>query len=262
MHRFLRFRAFLVVLGLAAAGPAALHADQEHSLFSAILSDHVRDGQVDYAALKEDPRLDVYLEQLRQTTPASLNRDDALAYWINVYNAFTLKLIAENYPIASISRLHCLRSLYIGVAFGCTVWQTWQFPLHDGLYSLDRVEHEILRPQFGDFRIHAAIVCAARSCPPLREEAFRGAAVHRQLDDQMRRWLSRPDLNRWDNDGRSLHLSSIFNWFRGDFEAEGRNLLQAITPFFDEVTRRQISDGEVQIEFLDYDWSLNGVAAD
>src|SRR4029434_9265868 len=132
-----------------------------------------------------------------------------IAFWINAYNAFTLRLILDHYPIASIRRIGWLP----GAAF------RERFIPMQGLkgetISLDDIENGTLRSAFREPRIHFALVCAARSCPPLRREAYRGADLDRQLDDQARIFLRDATKNRVDAATRTLYLSSIFKWFRG-----------------------------------------------
>ena len=215
---------------------------------------------VNYVAIAEDPRLDRYLEQLAATNPEELERNDQIAYWLNVYNAYTLKVISDNLPLESISELHMWGSLYIGVVLGETVWEDWEFPLYNGkMYTLDQVEHAILRPVYKDYRHHAAMVCAARSCPPLRSEAYEGDRIDAQLDDQMRTWLANPFWNRYDEANQQLLLSSIFNWFEDDFIRDGRELFDVILPYWPKDVRAALTRDRATLrsKHLTYDWSLN-----
>lgn len=259
MQRALRGAGLAGALFLFNVG--ALGAEDQPDLYTALLRDVVAaDGLVDYRRLKTDPRLDRYLAQLEETNPASLPDADArLAYWLNVYNAYTLKLIRDRYPVDSINDLHCLNSIYIGTVLGCVVWKTWEFPLHGKRYTLHVVEHDIIRREWRDFRVHAALVCAARSCPPLRAEAYEGARLNAQLDDQMHRWLADPEKNRYDAASHTLHLSKIFDWFESDFETPSRTLWQAIIPYLPPETQALLRDNpaRARVRYLNYDWSLN-----
>lgn len=236
-------------------------AAPRHALFTGLLAAHVRDGLVDYRALKADNRLERYLELLAAADPAALpSRKDLLAFWINVYNAQTLKLIADNYPVKSIGELHYGRSLVLATALRKTAWHTHRFVVGGKEYTLDAVEHAILRPVFKDFRIHAAIVCAALSCPPLRGEAYEGDAIDRQLDEQMRSFLANRALNRFDGAGNTLYLSKIFSWFEKDFTGGKMTIVEALLPYFpaDIAGTLKAKGRDVKIVYLPYDWGLNG----
>jgi hypothetical protein len=237
------------------------NAAPRHALLGAVLTAHVRNGLVDYRALKRDERLMRYLEQLAATDPAALpSGRDRLAFWINVYNAQTLKLIADNYPVKSIGELHFGKSLVLATALRKTAWHTHRFIVGGREYSLDAVEHAILRPVFRDFRIHAAIVCAAASCPPLRSEAYEGDTIDRQLDEQMRLFLANPKLNRYDAADNTLHLSKIFSWFEKDFTGGRKTIVEALLPYFPAETAEALKakGRDTAIRYIPYDWALNG----
>src|SRR5437763_1966360 len=127
-----------------------------------------------------------------------------------------------------------------------------------GAPSCAAFEHEHLRKDFGEPRVHFAIVCASVTCPPLRSEAYRAADLDRQLDDQARRFLADPSRNRFDRRSRTLHLSSIFKWFREDFEKAAGSLPAFVARYVDPATAAAVEEPSVRIEFVDYDWSLNG----
>ncbi len=247
--------------GLYFHNPAPLAAEDVHVLYTELLRDGVAaDGLVDYRRLQTDARLSRYIAQLQETNPDTIADADArLAFWLNVYNAFTLKLIRDHYPVESINDLHCLNSIYIGTVLGCVVWKTWEFPIHGKLYTLDFVEHQIIRRDWRDFRVHAALVCAAKSCPPLRTEAYEGPRLNAQLDDQMRRWLADPEKNRYDAAAHTFYISKIFDWFEGDFVTPSRTLLQAILPYLPAETQTLLKENPAgaRIRYAYYDWSLN-----
>lgn len=237
----------------------ATGVDDADALFTKLLSDHVADGRVDYAALTSDPRLERYLAWLSVTDPESLTSQGRLALWINAYNAYTLKLIADNYPLESINDLHAGGRLF-AFATRRTAWDLRFVVVGGETYSLNDIEHEIIRKRFDDFRIHFALVCAARSCPPLRGEAYTAARLGTQLDDQARLFLSETDKNRFDIQSRTAWLSPILKWYRGDFGGDDDALLRAIAPFVSDATvrtRLEAAPGEWRIEHTRYDWSLN-----
>lgn len=224
-----------------------------------VLKTYISPAGVNYAQLQNNHELQAALLELEQQ-PDQSNSKAQLAYWLNVYNLFTLKLIAENYPVDSITDMHLLGSVILGYLFDRTVWQTWHFKLGGRDYSLDQVEHQIIRPRFNDFRAHAAMVCAAVSCPPLREEAYRAERLDDQLDDQMRIWLADETKNRFDAESNTLYLSSIFKWFDDDFTEHGKkDLITVLLPYFPEDTRAQIKAHRtrIKISYLSYDWDLN-----
>lgn len=245
----------LIALCLLAdvAQGACTELDQSHAAWSAIVARWVADGRVDYAGLHADgrPALDAYLAALSSTCATDYEgwtRAARIAFWLNAYNAFTVQLILEHYPIASIRKIGWLP----GAAF------RQRFIPMPGLkgdtISLDEIENGTLRSAFREPRIHFALVCASRSCPPLRGEAYRGADLDRQLDDQARIFLQDPSRNRVDVAARTLYLSSIFKWFRGDFEAAAGSLPAYVAPYLAPGTP-PVADFDV--EFLAYDWSIN-----
>jgi hypothetical protein len=123
--------------------------------------------------------------------------------------------------------------------------------------TLDHVEHDLLRKDYKEPRIHFALVCAARSCPPLRGEPFVADKLDEQLEDQGRTFLNTPSKNRVDSAKRTAYLSKIFKWFGGDFEAQAESILAFVRPYFVEETAKAMKEGTFQVEYLDYDWSLN-----
>jgi hypothetical protein len=245
-----------LVLALVAAatevGAACTDVDHAHTAWTAVLREHVRDGRVDYAALARDDRpLNAYLAALSGTCATDYERwtrAQRIAFWLNAYNAFTVRLIVNHYPIASIRRIGWLP----GAAFR---ERFIPMPgLKGGTISLDDIEHGTLRSAFREPRIHFALVCAARSCPALRGEAYRAADLDRQLEDQGRVFLHDPTKNRVDVAAKMLYLSSIFDWFRDDFVAAAGSVPAFVMPYLDDVG---IPVTGFALQFLDYDWSLN-----
>jgi hypothetical protein len=227
--------------------------DHEHRTWTDLLRRWVSDGQVDYSAWLRDgrPALDTYLAALSATCARDYQawtREQRLAYWINAYNAFTVDLILDSYPIASIRKIGWLP----GAAF------REKFIPMPGLkgrtISLNDIEHDTIRADFAEARIHFALVCASRSCPPLRAEAYRGADLDRQLADQARIFLSDASKNRFDAAARTLYLSAIFDWFAADFRAAAGSVQKFVAPYMADP---RAAESGVRIEFLDYDWSLN-----
>ena len=228
-----------------AARPAALTTSvptqsapaPSHDLFTKLLRRYVSpQGQVDYAGLTKDRVLvDTYLEQLSQNPPAAdWSRDERLAYWINAYNAGTLQLIVDNYPVASITDLDNGKP-----------WDVKRVELGGTTYSLNEIENDIIRPRFGEPRIHFAVNCAAKSCPPLRNEAYTAERLDAQLEEQTRKFLNNEAYTAVDGD--QLRVSKIFEWYGEDFED---------LPAF--IARYRDVPAGAQITYAEYDWALNG----
>lgn len=235
------------------AAAACSAVDHQHGAWTAILERFVSDGRVSYARLQRDGQepLAAYLSTLSGACASDYEQwtsAERIAFWINAYNAFTVRQILDHYPIASVRRIGWLPGTAFRRAF---------IPmdgLKGGRISLDDIEHRTLRADFREPRIHFALVCAARSCPPLRAEAYRAADLDRQLDDQGRTFLGDPTKNRFAAATNTLFLSSIFDWFRGDFEAAAGSLPAFVSRYLAEP---RATAPDVRIEFLDYDWSLN-----
>lgn len=231
--------------------------DQEHTAWTSMLRHYVRDGVVDYASWKRSGEgdLDAYLASLQSVCGGHYNtwsRPQKLAFWINAYNAYTVRLVLNHYP---------LRSIWdIGLLPGAPFREDFipMRKLRGDTISLNDIEHEILREELRESRIHFAIVCASKSCPALRSEAYRAADLDRQLDDAARSFVRDATKNRFDASARTLWLSSIFDWFHEDFERASTSVPAYVARYADESTARAIGAGDVRVQHLDYDWSLNG----
>lgn len=220
-----------------------------HAIWHALLQQHVSpEGWVDYAGMQaSQTQLDAYLTLLSQKTPSdSWSETEKLAYWINAYNAFTVKLIVHNYPLESIKELN--PSPYIPLVN--SVWTQKFFKLNGRPTNLDEIEHKILRKQFNEPRIHFAINCASVSCPILRDEAYMSDKLESQLQDQAKRFINDNLRNKISPD--RIHISRIFQWFKGDFTKEG-NLIT----FLNKYSEVEIAS-DAKVDFLKYDWGLNG----
>lgn len=236
-----------------------IYGQNAHELFTEVLRSHVQAGVVNYGALCNDQRLNAYIEHLESTNPADFrDRAQKLALWINAYNAFTLKIVCDNYPIQSINDLHW-GGLYVGLVLKTTVWDRKFIRIGGRRLSLNDIEHKIIRPVFGDPRIHFALVCAAISCPPLRSEAFEASKLDEQLDDQGRIFLSEAAKNRFDLISKTAHLSKILDWYGDDFGKNDAQLLTYIARFLPaEITKQMLSNpAGWHIKHTDYDWGLN-----
>ncbi len=253
------FIVFFLALTFTAGPFTIANAQEQHQLLSNVLGDHVQDGLVDYRNLCKDNRLEEYWEQLSETDVGSLSKEDSMAYWINAYNAFTLQLICRNYPLKSIGELHS-GGLILASVTGKTAWDKPFITIKGKTYTLGHIEHKILRPQYKDPRIHFAIVCAARSCPPLRSEAYEGFKLEDQLNDQGKVFIvTRDDLNAFDLEKKTAHLSPIFSWFLKDFGRNSRELLKYLAAYLPEGLSSDIQTNvsSWKIKYNKYDWGLN-----
>ncbi len=224
-------------------------AQVSHRLFAEILHDHVHDGRVDYPALQTDGRVTAYLAQLDRVDPLALpSEPDRLAFWINAYNAFAIQGILDGYrpaPYLPWYRFFKTRAYRVG---GTRL-------------NLSDLEHEILRKQFREPRIHFAIVCASLSCPTLQPWAYEGARLDQQLDEVTRAFINDPQKNRFDRDRKIAYLSKIFDWFEEDFAAQAGSVPAFVARYVSSAELAGgLAAGEYRIEYLDYDWSVNGPA--
>ena len=247
----------LSLLALGFVGMAS--AQPSHSLLSEVLAAHVRDGRVDYASLKSDPRLPRYLAQLAATDPATLANDQQrLALWLNAYNAYTLQLIVERQPTKSITEIGS-GGLVLGSILKTTAWDISFATVGGKKYTLNQIEHEVIRGQFKDSRAHFALNCASDSCPILPTSAFEADRLEDQLDEQGRLFLRDSTRNRFDLASKTAHLSSIFKWYQKDFGASDREALLAASKYAAPEVKQAIeaAPDSWKVKYLAYDWSLN-----
>ena len=271
MLKFIRFIGFLILLTIISNATAKDNPAQEEaslrSAWQALLIKHVvainnaTSTQVDYAGFKADQaQLRSYLNALSQVSQAEFNawpKSKQLAFLINAYNAWTIELILTRYPkIDSIKELG---------SFFSSPWSKEFIPLLGETRSLDNIEHTLIRGSdtFKEPRIHFAVNCASIGCPALRGEAYNATHLDAQLEEQTTRFLADTTRNYIKED--KLHLSSIFKWYKEDFEQGFRgahSLSEFILLYSDalNLTNNQIAKikaNKVAINFLDYDWALN-----
>jgi hypothetical protein len=245
-----RLLSFLVpALMLYFLAPSNISAsDVDNSIYAGLLNKYVKDGRVDYAGFKKDEALlDQYLKILEKTEKKDLSPEEQFAFYINAYNAWTIKLILTAYP--GVKSIKELRSLFQ------SPWKKKIVVLKEGLLTLDDLEHQIMRPTFKDPRVHFAVNCASKGCPPLRSEPYSGGVLHAQLDEMTAGFINDPAYNRLE--GTTLYVSSIFKWYEEDFK-------EGVTAFFRWYAKGDLKKSiealgdSVKIKHLDYDWSLNG----
>ena len=238
----------VLLLGGAASRPGAVAAI-DHGAFDKLLKKYVNSkGLVNYKALKADQTaFNQYLEMLSKNPPAaSWSKPEQMAYWINAYNAYTIRLILDHYPLQSIKDI----GSKIQIPFVTTPWAAKFFSIGGEKMSLDNIEHGTLRKKYNDPRIHFALVCASMSCPRLRSEAYTAARLESQLDDQGRDFLNNPAKNK---PGKtSAQLSKYFDWYKGDWDSNG----QTVVSWVNKYATTKV-DANARITYLDYNWQLN-----
>jgi len=266
--------ACITILTVAEQRPAQTEQGFSYQDYSAVLSAHVDDeGLVNYTALSNDRgRLDAFaaaVGELNVTTYESWNESAKIAFWINSYNALTLQLIAAHYPIGS-SRHTSPEYPKNSVRQIPGAWEKIMFEVMGKPITLDSIEHDVLRGQFDEPRIHMALVCAAVSCPPLRDEPYESAGLDDQLDDQTKKFLETDENFRIDRVAGVVRLSMIFDWFGGDFVGldgsggrqwkhgeSAKAVIDFISGYVDEADREFLQSGDYRIEYTEYDWTLN-----
>lgn len=209
-----------------------------HQAWDALLRKHVSSsGKVDYKGFLADKgKLQAYLDELAASPPGkSWGRNEQLSYWINAYNAFTIKLILDHYPVSSITKIH-----------GGKPWDVKWIKLGDKSYSLNNIENDIIRPQFQEPRIHFAVNCAARSCPPLLSRAFTAGNLNEYLEQQARSFINNPRYNEIRPE--AVKISKIFEWYAGDFGS--------IIDYLNLYSETRIKE-TASVQYKEYDWGLN-----
>lgn len=223
-------------------------AQPTHDAFDALLKKHVDDqGGVNYKNFKNDEqKLSSYLEYLKINAPGDLwSKEEKLTYWINAYNALTIQLILKYYPVKSIKDIGST----IQIPFVNTPWDIKCFEVGSEEFSLNNIEHGIIRKDFEEPRIHFALVCAAVSCPKLLNEAYVPERLDSQLTSQTKAFLANNEKNKISQD--RLELSKIFSWYGGDFRKNG-----TLVDFLNAYTSVEI-DKKAKTSFLNYNWELN-----
>jgi hypothetical protein len=247
--------ALTAAVAVAALAPGAGAATFDHSAFDALLKAHVVDGMVDYGAFAASKEFQTYLDSLKSADLEALDEDERLALWINAYNAWTIRLINKHEEKESIRNIN--KTLFLKLK---GPWKEEFAEVAGKVYHLDNIEHDIIRKQFDEPRIHFALVCAAMGCPPLRSEAFTGAKLDAQLQDQSEEFLLRtPSKNRVDVAKRTVYGSMIYvKYYRDDFGGTDEAIGKYLAGFYPDGPEKQLLlSGDLQLKTTDYDWTLN-----
>ncbi|MBL8862153.1 MAG: DUF547 domain-containing protein [Planctomycetes bacterium] len=233
--------------------------DALHAPWTAILAARVKGGDFDYAGLAAARApLDSYVAALEAVQPgafAALSRKEQFAFWINAYNAYTVKRVLDGWPVKSIRDLGDEKT---------SVWDREFVPLGRLVPALGKerltlndIEHKVLRPTFTDARLHAAVNCASRGCPALRAEAFVAEKLDVQLDEQVKAWLADTSRNRFDRAKGRVEISKVFEWFAEDFRREAGGVTAWIARFRPADREWLTAASQPEVRYLEYDWALN-----
>ena len=225
-----------------------VHTGIRHEAFDRLLKKYVNErGLVNYGGWKQNSgdiaALDDYLKQFAPKAEPVASGNESVAALVNAYNAFVLQWILANYPTESIWSLK-------------DSFKAKRHQMNGLNISLDDIENSALRPTIG-YRAHAVLVCAARSCPPLQREAYGAADFDQQNDRAYRAWLGRDDLNRFLPNEKRVEISSIFKWFKGDFDRANGGLAKVLGRFAPENVRAFAASGAYETKYLSYNWGLN-----
>ncbi|NVK52760.1 MAG: DUF547 domain-containing protein [Flavobacteriaceae bacterium] len=220
----------------------AINAQTEN--YHSLLQKHVdKKGNVNYKSFKTDEsKLGEYITYLQKTSPQKDWSDNKTkAFWINAYNAYTLKLILDNFPIKSITKIK---------KRGKDAWSIPFANVGGKNYTLNQIEHEILRKDFDDPRIHVGVNCASGSCPLLSNIAFTEKNIDSELERLMKLFINDPNRNRIT--AKKVYLSRIFEWYKGDFIKNG-----SLIDYLNKYSTTKINK-KAKVRYLEYDWNLNG----
>ena len=255
----LRRRGVFSVQGQTLAEEFAAHspgaaAEVDNTAWEGLLSSYLDNrhasgvNRFDYAAVSPGDRgvLEGYLDDLQRVRPASLSRDEQMAYWINLYNALTVKVILDHYPVSSI------RDISLPGSRGGP-WKAALVTVEGRALSLDNIEHDILRPIWKDPRIHYAVNCASIGCPNLAGRAYRAAVLEEMLEEAARAYINHP--RGVSLKGRKLTLSSIYSWYKEDF-GNREELYDHLLRYAEGESAAAVQGAGGRVRYR-YDWALN-----
>lgn len=255
--------AALAGLSLSAGARSALAQTNPAADLSELLARYVslhQDGvnRVAYARWRANTadmtRLNAVIDALAAQRPSAMSRAVAFAYWANLYNAITLKVVLDRYPVNSIRDIRSEGVLFDPQAL-IGPWRTRRVSVEGRRLSLDNIEHDTLRPLVRDPRVHYAVNCASIGCPNLQPRAWSADTLEQDLDDAARAFVNHPRGARLVNS--SLRVSSIYEWFKDDFGGNDAGVIAHLRRFAEPALRDQLA-GVTRISGHDYDWALNG----
>jgi len=231
----------LFVAALFQESKAIMHAKVDHQQWNQLLQKHVSaSGQVNYQGMKQNiAQLDSYLKELAALPPQNdWTKNETMAYWINAYNAFTVKLILNHYPLKSIMEVNNGKA-----------WDLKFIKIDGQEYSLNDIEHDILRKNYKDPRIHFAVNCASISCPKLYNKAFSADLLEKQLNQLSKSFINNASKNSLQKE--RIKISKLFEWYKDDFSMKG-----SVIDFLNQYAEIDINSN-AQISYKAYDWNLN-----
>ncbi len=247
---------FALISALLLVGIPAFAAEPDYTAWTGLLQKYYDRGKgMDYVGLKKNDyaTLKKLSDDLGKVNVASLTKPEQLAFWINLYNISTVKLICDNYPTKSI------RDLSTDPLIRLNVFKKEIIPQGGKMMALNDVENDKIREGFHDPRIHFAINCAARSCPPMRTEAYTGARVNEQLDDQARQFFAGPGAPKIEG-GKghyTITVTKVLDWFEGDFDKWAGGVVAFTTKYLPPDKAKMIGGSKVSVDHFDYNWDLN-----
>lgn len=274
LHKRVVGIALLVLLAFSLSAACAKSFDRSHKLFTADLKKYVDGSLVHYKRWqKHQGNLDKYLKSVADLDPAVLEAfspKEKKAFWLNVYNAATVKVVLDHYPIQDTTKFypsHSLRQIP-------DVWEKSHFTVAGHDYTLDQIEHDILRKDFSDPRLHFAACCATRDCAPLLKRAYTGENIDRELHALTDRFMQDKDNIDFDFSKKTVQVSKIFNWFPLDFsKPAGFDKLKFPPPKDEDIilayiyrhaapdVKERLADpsvrAEYKVSYKEYDWTLN-----
>ncbi|MGD8885978.1 MAG: DUF547 domain-containing protein [Gammaproteobacteria bacterium] len=260
INKAVKMIALVGVFWLASTAAPAASFDHEHSAWQELLQTYVVDhgaySEVRYLQLQQNAiaALENYLQSLSRVPKSQFDqwsKAQRLAFLINAYNAFTVQLIVAHYPVDSIKDIG---------GFFRSPWKIEFFSLFGEKTHLDHIEHELIRGRdYAEPRIHFALVCASVGCPKLQGRAYTAQDLESMLESATNTFLHDPSRNRYAAADNTLYLSSIFKWYGEDFAVKSGSVEQFVAAYMsdDPKVRQRIGSKQVDVEYLDYDWSLN-----
>ncbi|MEK8022580.1 MAG: DUF547 domain-containing protein [Candidatus Hydrogenedentota bacterium] len=261
MQRMTRIGFIVLALaaGFLAASPGRSEtrvpsASFDHLKYDALLRKYVVNGRVRYRDWKKAPAdreaLDLYVASFATAPVARMQSNTKLAFYINAYNAITLKSILDAYPIKSIKDIP-------------EVWDRNTWRVGGENVSLNDIEHKIIRPTWKDARVHFALVCAAKGCPPLINRAYNGLVIRQDLIEVTTKFIGDPKRTTIDYTKKILSLSRLFDWYKDDFIANEGSLPGFLAKYIsDPAAQSDLRRGVWKVQHLDYDWALNETGKD
>ena len=220
-----------------------------HELFDQVLQEHVDEkGRVNYTKLKANPeKLIAYLDLLAFADPEALSYNERLTFWINAYNALVIKGVLNHYPITSVRKVKLFNGFFSRL----------KFHVAGKMYTLDQIEHGIIRTEFVDPRVHFVLVCASRSCPPLSKRAYAAETLEERLETATFNFIQNPEQVWIDRAKRHVYVSKIFKWYDKDFKEGYDGVADFLADYLPPEDAEYLESTNVKVRYLDYDWTLN-----